>query len=273
MHSAFLSYVRDANEGNVLGQLAERLAARTRVAGVQDFQVFRDETDIRWGEEFQRRVEDAVKGALVFLPVIVPAYFQREWCRRELSSFIEVERNRERRDLIFPILWMDCHGLSPTSDDPLMSAIASRQYVDWREIQYDGLDTGRAKREIDAMAQRLAARLLGRPDPTDARGPRVEGPQQPNWDPQPVERLLLSLFSADELRRFLRYGSRSASIEARLPGAQASPAELAHRAVIELVRDGALDDEFLNRLIQERPGRRKAIDEVRPCVSQLAGRG
>lgn len=74
--------------------------------------------------------------------------------------------------------------------------------------------------------------------------------------------LLLSLFSADELRRFIRYGPDGDAIAAELPGASASPAALAEAVVTALDTRG-LDDHFFDRVLAERPRRVADINTVR----------
>ena len=74
--------------------------------------------------------------------------------------------------------------------------------------------------------------------------------------------LLLSLFSADELRRFIRYGPDGDAIAAELPGASASPAALAE-AVVTALETRGLDDDFFKRVLAERPRRASDISKVR----------
>lgn len=75
--------------------------------------------------------------------------------------------------------------------------------------------------------------------------------------------LLLSLFSADELRRWLRYLPDGDKLAGKLPGANASPASLASEAVAELEREGMIGDDFWARMLEERPRRKGDIDKVR----------
>jgi hypothetical protein len=79
--------------------------------------------------------------------------------------------------------------------------------------------------------------------------------------------LLLSLFSADELRRWLRYLPGGDGLTGRLPGVNASPASLASEAVAELEHEGMIDEVFWGRLIEERPRRKADIDKVRGQVA------
>lgn len=78
-----------------------------------------------------------------------------------------------------------------------------------------------------------------------------------------LENLLLSMFSADELRRLVRYLPDGDALAARLPGATASPALLASETVAALVREGMIDAPFWERLLSERPRRKPDIDKVR----------
>lgn len=82
--------------------------------------------------------------------------------------------------------------------------------------------------------------------------------------------LLLSLFSADELRRWLRYLPGGDGLSGRLPGVNASPASLASEAVAELEREGMIDEGFWGRLIEERPRRKGDIDKVRGQFAAVA---
>ncbi len=78
-----------------------------------------------------------------------------------------------------------------------------------------------------------------------------------------LEKLLLSMFSADELRRLIRYLPDGDALVARLPGVNASLASLATETVVLLAREGMIDADFWARLETERPRRKADIDKVR----------
>lgn len=85
-----------------------------------------------------------------------------------------------------------------------------------------------------------------------------------------LEKLLLSMFSADELRRLLRYLPDGDALVAGLPGVNAAPALLATETVVLLVREGRIDADFWARLEAERPRRKADIDKV---SGQFVGNG
>lgn len=74
--------------------------------------------------------------------------------------------------------------------------------------------------------------------------------------------LLLDLFSADELRRFLRHLPDGDPIVAALPGPNASPAALASEAATYFQRHGLIRRDLRDKLVVERPRRVDDIDRV-----------
>lgn len=95
--------------------------------------------------------------------------------------------------------------------------------------------------------------------------PRTRGPT-PTTAPGPVNReealfdLLLRMFSADELRRLVRYHFDD-ELAAQLPG-PTTAAALTHAVVDHLARRGLLDANFFARLRHERPRRSAEIDAL-----------
>lgn len=84
-----------------------------------------------------------------------------------------------------------------------------------------------------------------------------------------LESLFLKMFSADELRRFLRYLPDGEALSAALPGPTASPMSVASAVVAVLDRGGYLTGPVVwQRLGEERPRRRAEIDAVRALFAQ-----
>lgn len=88
---------------------------------------------------------------------------------------------------------------------------------------------------------------------------------------QALASLLLSFFSADELRRFLRYLPDGDALVSGLPGPTASPATLVHESVGLLVRSRqVVDATFWDRLTAERPRRADEVKHVRGLFAAQA---
>jgi hypothetical protein len=79
-----------------------------------------------------------------------------------------------------------------------------------------------------------------------------------------LNRLLLSLYDGDELRRFLvlGLGAEGMAIEQALPGSGASTAVLVYETVQALERRGLINDEFFATVIADRPRREKMVRRV-----------
>jgi nucleoside phosphorylase len=82
--------------------------------------------------------------------------------------------------------------------------------------------------------------------------------------------LLLNMFSADELRRFVRWGPEGDRLAMRLPTGAVSLAELAHAVVDVWEREGQLEPSLFDRLVVERPRRQAEIRAVQEkCAAPL----
>lgn len=74
--------------------------------------------------------------------------------------------------------------------------------------------------------------------------------------------LLVSLMSADELRRFVAHGPHGERLSRALPGSSVSLQLLATELIAVLEREGQVGPELFERLRQDRPCRTKDIDPV-----------
>ena len=83
-----------------------------------------------------------------------------------------------------------------------------------------------------------------------------------------LRRLFLGLFTARELRDFIRFGPRGGELSLHLPGSELTAAEAAGAIVALLVREDAIDANLFDRLINERPRR---VEEVREVQHRFLG--
>lgn len=140
---AFLSYVRsdDEHENGRLTQFCERLSAEVKMqTGGEEFHIFQDIKDIKWGQNWKERLENALDEVIFLIPIITPSFFTSMPCRDEFKRFIEREKKLNRSDLILPVYYVS----SPLLDieekraaDEIATIIGSRQYVDWRKIRFE----------------------------------------------------------------------------------------------------------------------------------------
>lgn len=87
-----------------------------------------------------------------------------------------------------------------------------------------------------------------------------------------LRRLLLRMFSADELRRFIRFMPGGQEMIHVLPGPNETPSRTAYAIVDALLEYKAITKEFFDRLVAERPRREDEIREVeRAFLGDAAG--
>lgn len=154
---AFLSYVRedDEYEGGRLTQFRERLEGEIRFqTGDRSFCIFQDRTDLKWGENWQVRIEGAIDAVTFLIPVITPGFFKSEACRNELERFLKREKTLGRKDLILPLYYVDSETLEipeKRAADPLARAISEHQYADWRKLRFQSFGALPVKKRLAQM--------------------------------------------------------------------------------------------------------------------------
>ena len=111
---AFLSYVRvvDKHEGGAISLLRERLEGELQVLTGEAFPIFQDWQDIGWGQDWRRRLAEALDEVVFLVPLLTEGYFRSAACQEELELFAARERKLARDDLILPCSIRHAHPLN-----------------------------------------------------------------------------------------------------------------------------------------------------------------
>jgi formylglycine-generating enzyme required for sulfatase activity len=151
----FFSYSRedDADSHGALSALRNRIQGELRGQlgrTAKTFRLWQDKEAIPSGTLWESEIKNAAAQSVFFIPIITPTVVTSPYCRFELESFIAREAALGRDDLVFPILYIDVPGLEDAAErkDPVLSLIAKRQYVDWREFRYLDVNSTEVKRAI-----------------------------------------------------------------------------------------------------------------------------
>jgi TIR domain len=179
--AGFWSYARqdDEAEGSRITQLATLIGEEYALVTAQELRLFLDREDIAWGDQWRRRIDQALAGVTFFIPVVTPRYFQREECRRELLDFAGRAADLGVSELLLPILYADVPGLEEDAADEAMATVARIQYEDWRDLRFEDprspahrtgvhrlvvrlVEIGEtiAERPVQSPEERRAARLI-----------------------------------------------------------------------------------------------------------------
>jgi parallel beta-helix repeat protein len=140
--TAFMSY-RRIDEKHLEGKFTEfrsRLSAEVELQTGVDFQIFQDVKNLKWGDPFGKIIKLTLDEVMFLIPMITPGFFNSDYCRDELTRFLKREEEMGRNNLILPVLYIDCPILTDKDQlekDELATIIASRNYVDWRDLRFD----------------------------------------------------------------------------------------------------------------------------------------
>jgi hypothetical protein len=162
--AAFMSYAtfNDAHDSGMLTQLRERLSAEVQAQTGEPFKIFQDRTDIRWGEDWQQRINESLDSVTFLIPIITPSFFKSQHCRAELERFMQREQQLGRSDLILPIYYINYPPMNDrtrAASDKLLQTIIAHQYEDWRELRFEMLDAPIVRRKLAHMAEQISAAL------------------------------------------------------------------------------------------------------------------
>jgi hypothetical protein len=154
----FWSYAHedDESEQGRIVRLAELIQAEyAMLTGGGQIEIFVDRKDLTWGEEWTRRIDQALAGTTFLIPVVTPRFFKRQECRRELLTFDMHAQSRNAAELLMPLLYADVEGLEPESDDEAMALVARRQYERWTDLRLEAEDSVEYRRGVNRLARRL----------------------------------------------------------------------------------------------------------------------
>src|ERR1700722_3068797 len=181
----FFSYSRedDADSHGALSALRTRIQGELRSQlgrTAKTFRLWQDKEAIPAGTLWESEIRNAVAQSVFFIPIITPTVIASQHCRFELNSFLAREALLARNALVFPILYIDIPALQEAArrqNDPVLSLIAQRQYVDWREFRYHDVDATEVKKAVAGFCVHIRD-ALQRPSISPDERAEEEEPQR-----------------------------------------------------------------------------------------------
>lgn len=162
---AFLSYTRKDDEffGGYITAFRKMLENAVHVVtGETTFQIFQDVEGIVIGENWQKKLAQAINESSFLVPMLSPLFLNSRPCRDEVTQFLEHERTLDRDDLILPVYFLSSAKLEKEEEktkDPLAMELAKRQMFDWRTRADVPLQEPAARKAILDLAGGIAERL------------------------------------------------------------------------------------------------------------------
>jgi tetratricopeptide (TPR) repeat protein len=163
----FFSYSREDDEA-FRGTLSALRDAIQRELGAQlgrskrNFRLWQDQEAISPGKLWESEIKTAVEQSVFFIPIVTPRVVNSQYCQFEFESFLARERSLGRADLVFPILYISVPALDDEAqwrNHPVLSAIARRQYVDWRSMRHLDIQSTAVREAVERFCRKIVEAL------------------------------------------------------------------------------------------------------------------
>jgi hypothetical protein len=163
----FFSYSRedDDDSNGALSALRERIQRELRGQlgrSMKTFRLWQDKEAIAPGTLWEAEIKRAAEQSVFFIPIITPTVVKSPYCRFELDSFLAREAALGRSDLVFPILYIKVPALDDSiqrENDPVLSIVAKRQYLDWREFRHREVTSTDVKEAVERFCAHISEAL------------------------------------------------------------------------------------------------------------------
>ena len=160
----FFSYSRrdDEHSGGALSRLRARIYDELRLQLGRDVRLWQDAVAIPHGTLWEDELKRAIAKSAFFIPIVTPSAVTSSHCRTEFELFLAREARLERKDLIFPILYIRVPGLA--SDDQrrqseVLEIIHARQYADWTKIRQHDVASFDVSKQIERFCEDIVEAL------------------------------------------------------------------------------------------------------------------
>ena len=166
--NGFWSYAKsdDEHSGGRVTLLHKKLTSelQLRVGKNHQVDIFKDTVSLPPGAEWDPAIRARLLSGNFFVAIVTPAFFQSEWCCRELMLFRKREEQLGRSDLIYPFIFLDVDHVDCTNkhqcfDPDAFALLKDRQRVDYRNHRLKPATAQAALRTIDRLSRGIYSAL------------------------------------------------------------------------------------------------------------------
>jgi hypothetical protein len=187
-YDVFFSYKRDPESDAWHQKVKEKLEYWLRhELNRPQVEVFFDTEDIRTGQRWHHKLDDALKSSKCIACIWSPVYFQSKWCVSEWTTF-EARSQSTGRDLVGPARYHDGDFYPQSAKDrqaPDFSEFASTISTFWSSVWAVDFE----KQHLRPFARDIASLIRSAPD-FDPDFPLVEAADNLILKPDiPIERI------------------------------------------------------------------------------------
>ncbi|MFZ0422402.1 MAG: toll/interleukin-1 receptor domain-containing protein [Xanthobacteraceae bacterium] len=163
----FFSYSREDDQGSRGSLSALRDAIQNELSAQlgrsqSDFRVWQDKAAISLGTLWEKEIAQGIAQSVFFIPIVTPRALRSQHCAFEFNAFLKREAELGRDDLVFPILYIPVPALEDEKlwrDDPVLKAVGTRQYLDWRELRHHDLNSVEVRQRLERFCRNVTSAL------------------------------------------------------------------------------------------------------------------
>jgi len=155
----FLSYAHiddEADEGRIR-RLADKIQSEYRVLTGETLEIFVDRSDLRWGQKWKERIDNALQSTTFFIPVLTPSFFASDECRREFFEFYNNTRALGVSKYLLAIRYSPVEDLVATSPNKAKAIAAQTQFKDWERLRLVDESGAEHRQAVNDLARELRA--------------------------------------------------------------------------------------------------------------------
>lgn len=175
----FWSYARQddyLSQGKLSNLRSLLMFELQQLYGRGEIRLFQDASTIPHGAAWEDEVRDALAQSTFFIAIVTPNFVQSEWCCREISLFLEREKELHRlypdldsRSRILPVHYIDVADVEP-ADPAVLDLLSRLQWFDFRRLRHRDFESEQVREAISELAQGIRNLLnLKVEDPEAAR--------------------------------------------------------------------------------------------------------
>jgi hypothetical protein len=154
----FLSYTRRKDQFSAVSDFAKHFATELAMRA-PECTLFHDMSSIQEGQHFPELLEAEVASSRVFVPLLSPAWYASDWCRREFEIFTSRGTNDERLRSILPVLWVKTPQPAGSTNDNAALILANIHHFDWTDLRYGDWNSAENRKQVGKLADRAVALL------------------------------------------------------------------------------------------------------------------
>jgi len=125
----------------------------------QPFPIFQDRNDLRWGQHWKSRIDDALLDVTFLIPVVTPSFFRSPACKKEFDTFLVRENALGEDRLILPIYYVSSDEMEgPADPDNVMATVLkARNWADWRNLRFEPPSSSAVQMKVETLARHIKA--------------------------------------------------------------------------------------------------------------------